>query len=200
MLQNFFNLTSIPGSHNNKDIKFFCRSCRKVAISLLCLFTGLVLVTGCAAKSERTFAQKRGELSVVIDGFRNDEGEAIISLFMQKDGFPDDMEKAWQSLEVDIESGCAQALFPDLPYGEYALSILHDEDGDKQMKSSWLGKPREGFGFSGQPDYNFGPPTFADSAFLLVAADREIMVRVKYDTMRQKRQNEGRAAQNGKHK
>jgi len=199
MLQNFFNLTSIPGSHNNKDIKFFCRSCRKVAISLLCLFTGLVLVTGCAAKSERTFAQKRGELSVVIDGFRNDEGEAIISLFMQKDGFPDDMEKAWQSLEVDIESGRAQALFPDLPYGEYALSLLHDEDGDKQMKSSWLGKPREGFGFSGRPDYNFGPPDFADSSFLLVSDDREIMVRVKYDTMRQKRQNEGRAAQNGKH-
>jgi uncharacterized protein (DUF2141 family) len=158
----------------------------------------LLLISGCAAKSDRTFAQETGELSVVIDGFHNDKGEAILSLFAQKDGFPKDMEKAWQTLQLNIESGRAHGIFTDVPYGEYALSILHDEDGDKQMQKDWLGKPREGFGFSGQPDYNFGPPGFSDAAFLLVSSSREVVIWIKYDTMRQKKQLERRTLQDGK--
>ncbi len=195
---NSFKLARVRGFLNSKDIKFFCWSCCYVVMLLLCLFAGLTLITGCAVKGERTYAQKTGELSVIIDGFHNDEGKAILSLFAQEDGFPDDMDKAWQNLQVKIESGRAQALFAEVPYGEYALSILHDEDGDKRMQSGWLGQPREGFGFSGRPDYNFGPPAFSDAAFLLISSTREIVARMRYDTVRQKKQIKQRTVQDGK--
>jgi len=61
-----------------------------------------------------------------------------------------------------------------------------------------LGQPREGFGFSGRPEYNFGPPAFDDTAFLLVSATRQIVVWVRYETERQNKQNNRRADQNGK--
>ena len=156
------------------------------------------MLTGCAVQEGRTFLLERGALSAEIAGFRNNKGEAIVSLFSVDGGFPKDMERAWQNQRLKIESGRAHALFTDVPYGEYALSVLHDENGDKQMKSSWLGQPREGFGFSGRPRYNFGPPTFSDAAFLLVSTNREIVIWMKYETERKKTQGKRRTAQDGK--
>jgi len=198
MLINFSNLASIQDAHNSKDIKFFYQSYCNVVILLFCLFAGLLLISGCAAKTDRTFAQRTGELSVEIEGFRNDKGEVIISLFTVDGGFPNNMERAWQNQQVKIESGRAHVLIADVPYGEYAMSFLHDEDGDQQMKSGWLGKPLEGFGFSGSPEYTFGPPAFSDASFLLVSAKREIVARVRYDTKCKKNRGERRSAQDGK--
>lgn len=156
------------------------------------------MITGCAVNDIRTFPQQTGELSVEMKGFRNDDGEAMVSLFSADKGFPDDTEKAWQNRWVKIESGRAQTRFTDVPYGRYALSVLHDEDADGQMKTRWLGQPLEGFGFSGRPEYNFGPPAFADAAFLLVSATREIVVWMRYDTGRKTKQGERRSTQDGK--
>ena len=153
---------------------------------------------GCAEQAVRSFPQKNGELSVDIEGFRSDEGKAIISLYAAGGGFPDGIERAWQTQSVIIESGHVHVLFTGVPYGEYALSALHDEDGDGQMKKSWLGQPLEGFGFSGRPEYNFGPPAFADTSFLLLSATREIEVWMRYDTLRKNKQAERRTAQDGK--
>lgn len=133
-----------------------------------------------------------------MEGFRNDRGEAIVSLFTAAGGFPDDMGKAWQNLRLKIESGRSSSLFKGVPYGEYALCVLHDEDGDSQMRSSWLGQPLEGFGFSGRPEYKFGPPGFADASFLLLSENRELMVEMRYDTVRKEKQGERRASQDGK--
>ncbi len=198
MSHNILNLTRTPDFHKSKDQHCFLPASFKVALLVLCLFAGLVMITGCGVKGIRTFPQKTGELSVEIKGFRNDDGEAIVSLFSEDRGFPDDTEKAWQNRWVKIASGRAQVHFTAVPYGKYALSVLHDEDADGLMKTRWLGQPLEGFGFSGRPDYNFGPPAFADASFLLVSATRKIVVWMRYDTVRKTKQDERRSTQDGK--
>lgn len=165
---------------------------------LLGLLVWQVLTTGCSSKSDHTFSNQTGTLSVEIEGFQNDRGEAIVSLFSNDVGFPDVMVKAWKNLRLGIDSGRASAVFSSLPYGEYALCVLHDEDGDSQMKSSWLGQPLEGFGFSGRPEYGFGPPDFADASFVLISESREILVRMRYDTVRRETQNERRHGRDDK--
>jgi len=184
--------------YNNKALKLFLRPCCNVAGLLFCLFAGLLLCAGCSTKNSVIPAKQTGQLSAQIKGFRNDAGEAIVSLFATAGGFPDDMGKAWQNLRLKIESGRASALFTAVPYGEYALCVLHDEDGDSQMKSSWLGQPLEGFGFSGRPEYNFGPPDFAEASFLLISEDREIVVVMRYDTARKEKQDDRRVGRSGK--
>jgi uncharacterized protein (DUF2141 family) len=190
-------LTRTLDLYNGKAPKLFSVVLQSPRL-LLCWLVVLALLVGCATKSSQTFAPKTSALSVQVEAFRNDKGEAIVSLFSVNGGFPDDMERAWKTLRLKIDSGRIHALFTDVPHGEYALCVLHDEDGDSQMRRSWLGQPLEGFGFSGRPEYSFGPPDFAGAAFLMISEAREIVVRMRYDTVRKEKQNERRTGQGGK--
>jgi uncharacterized protein (DUF2141 family) len=149
--------------------------------------TGLILLNGCATPEPRLVADGLGNLSVIISDFRNNQGEAILSLFSSSDGFPDDIETSLATNTVKVTEGRAQTLFKDLAYGEYAISVLHDEDGDGQMKNTWFGTPLEGFGFSGHPDYKYGHPKFAEVKFLMIAPSQEINIKLRYETARQRR-------------
>lgn len=141
------------------------------------------------------FPAGTGTLSIFLEGFRNDQGSAIVSLFAGPRGFPDDVAASKSTVSTPIRNGKATATFADLPYGEYAVSALHDEDGDAQMATGLLGAPREGFGFSGYPDYRFGRPAYAEVSFLLVEPLREMTIVMRYETGRRQHQDEGRAAE-----
>ena len=116
----------------------------------------LLVIMGCRAPVPATFAEGTATLIVNLDGFRNAQGMAIVSLFHGPKGFPDEVAASVATVSLAIQKGRATAIFADLPYGDYAVSVLHDEDGDGQMATGLLGTPREGFGFSGYPDYRFG--------------------------------------------
>ncbi len=47
----------------------------------------------------------------------------------------------------------------------YAISAIHDENGNRQLDRSLIGVPTEGFGFSHNPRILFGPPSFAKARF-----------------------------------
>lgn len=191
-----YKLTIYRGFRNREGRQSFFRSARRLW-ALLPMCCSLFLLAGCAGKTNLVFPQASGKLSVEVEGLRSDEGEALISLFPSEDGFPDDMQKAWRTLHVNIKACRAQADFPALPYGLYAVVVLHDEDLDGKMERSWLGQPREGFGFSGRPEYNFGPPAFDATTFLLASELKRIVVRMRYETDRQHKQNKRRADHNG---
>lgn len=155
----------------------------------------LLSMWGCRAPIPATFAEGTATLVVNLDSFRNDRGMAIVSLFRGPKGFPDEVAASVATLNVPIREGQATATFAGLPYGDYAVSVLHDEDGDGQMATGLLGMPREGFGFSGYPDYRFGHPEYAQVHFLLVEPQREMTIGLRYETGRRQRQEEERAAE-----
>lgn len=156
----------------------------KIGIAIACL----ILFNSCATPEPRFVAEGFGNLSVIITGLRNNQGEAILSLFSSAEGFPEDVDKSLTTNTVKVTEGRAQTLFKDLAYGGYAISVLHDEDGDGQMKSTWIGTPLEGFGFSGHPDYKYGRPKFAEVKFLMIAPSQEMNIKLHYETARQRRQ------------
>jgi uncharacterized protein (DUF2141 family) len=121
----------------------------------------------------------RGETLVVeMRGFKSDKGKALVALFASKDGFPDHPNKAARRMQVDIKKGEAVAVLSDLAPGTYAVAVLHDEDGDKAMKTGLFGIPREGFGASQDARGRFGPPSFGD-AKLEIRAGRKVTTRIK---------------------
>ena len=72
------------------------------------------------------------------------------------------------SVTIDVVPGeRPSAVFRNLPAGEYAVSALHDEDGDGAMKTGFLGFPLEGYGFSSVKKVPLGRPPF-DSASIHV--------------------------------
>jgi len=171
-----------------------------VSQPLSCLYAAVLVLTllvgGCAGSAPLpAFSPGTATLTVALEGFHNDRGTAIVSLFHGKKGFPDEVAASVSTLNVAIQGGKATVTFADLPYGDYALSVLHDEDGDGQMATGLLGAPREGFGFSGYPDYRFGHPDYQQVRFLLVEPHREMNIGIRYETGRRLHQEEGRAAE-----
>ncbi len=69
--------------------------------------------------------------------------------------------------------------FGDLPSGDYAVALFHDENGNGKLDTS-LGIPREGIGFSNNPRLLFGPPRFAAASFAVTNLAVDETVRMKY--------------------
>lgn len=113
------------------------------------------------------FSQAQADLRVQVEGLRNQKGTLSITLFNSAEGFPEDVDNAFKWRSIDLNEGKPVFVFEDLPAGEYAYAILHDEDGDGEMKKNLLGIPREGFGFSNNYEPKIKNPSFKDASFFL---------------------------------
>jgi|APCry1669189241_1035207.scaffolds.fasta_scaffold128935_1 uncharacterized protein (DUF2141 family) len=71
----------------------------------------------------------------------------------------------------------------DLPAGEFALKAFHDLDGDRTLRTDWLGRPQEPLGFGNDaPITRFGPPRFEAAAIRLPATGAfETRLRLRYE-------------------
>jgi len=114
-----------------------------------------------------TSAEKNAEegIKVNIINLRNSKGRVLISLFKDGIGYPDQPEKAFRKTSISITDNQAFFLFTDIPFGNYAIAILHDENDDKQMNKNSLGLPKEGYGFSNNVMGAFGPPAYTRVKF-----------------------------------
>ena len=70
-------------------------------------------------------------------------------------------------------------MFNDVAPGEYAISLLHDENGNGKVDKA-LFLPTEGFGFSRDARVRMGPPKFSDAAVDIGAKDRQLTIRMRY--------------------
>lgn len=69
--------------------------------------------------------------------------------------------------------------FADVAPGAYALTVLHDENGNFRA-DMMLGIPREGVGFSRNPVLRMKPPSFDMARFAVPAAEVQQDVKIKY--------------------
>lgn len=119
-------------------------------------------------------------LSVVVVGLRNDNGKVPLALYRGADGFGKP-EKNYAADTVSISGDRAVATFPNLPVGDYAILILHDENANGKMDTSF-GYPQEGFGASTNPKPKFGPFSFDDARFHIAgeSPERRIIIQAIY--------------------
>jgi uncharacterized protein (DUF2141 family) len=78
-----------------------------------------------------------------------------------------------------LPSGQANRLSLELPPGQYALSVIHDENGNGRLDTI-LKVPREGFGFSRNPAIRMGPPRFEETRFQVSSSPVDQSVRIRY--------------------
>ncbi len=79
---------------------------------------------------------------------------------------------------VDPASGVVRVTFRNVAPGDYALMVLHDEDGDSQMKLNGY-MPAEGWAMI-NGDALRGPPTFDLVKFTVSASGADISVPMSY--------------------
>jgi uncharacterized protein (DUF2141 family) len=121
-----------------------------------------------------------GTLHLKIVQLRNDNGRVNVSLYRSKEGYPGDPDKAYRKVEVQIKEGTCEVVFEDLPLGEYAVSLMHDENRNGKIDTSFLGIPKEGYGASNDAKAVLGPPKYNDARFLLDKPDMTMEIKVKY--------------------
>lgn len=108
-------------------------------------------------------AVANGTLSVTVSGVENDTGVVHVTLYDEAANYPDDGFARVET--VDASTGSVSVTFGDLPDGDYAISVLHDEDEDGEVRSNGLGIPREGVGVSNNYLRGMRRPTFERSQF-----------------------------------
>ena len=122
-----------------------------------------------------------GDITVVITDLRNTEGEILISLYDKAEGFPKDREAIIRSAAVAPDaSGQVTIVFEDLPHGDYAIAVLHDEDTSQDMTFGAFHLPKEGYCFSNNVKVRFRPPKFKKTKFTLDGDDVTQMLQMRY--------------------
>lgn len=114
-------------------------------------------------------------LQVSFSELRSQKGNILYLVFKSGQGFPGDASKAVKSGSLPANS---PDLVIDLPEGEYAVSVIHDENKNNKL-DTFLGIPTEGFGFSNNPRIFFGPPDFDDCRIKL-QDDLQIEIEMKH--------------------
>jgi uncharacterized protein (DUF2141 family) len=94
--------------------------------------------------SSLVFAQQSGSLKIEAISFSNTKGKATVNLFRKEDDIP---KKPYLEASAKIENGRAVIVFDNIPYGDYAAILYHDEN-DNGILDHRLGFPNEPMGFS----------------------------------------------------
>jgi len=79
------------------------------------------------------------------------------------------------------KAGEAVCAFESIPHGSWAVAVHHDEDGDGEMKTNFIGLPKEGWGTSRNAQVSaLGPPRFADARFIVSDKPVSLTIDLRY--------------------
>jgi len=101
------------------------------------------------------FAQ--GSIEVTVKNIKEPKGSIRVGLFNQDEDF---LKKAIDGKVVKATGTEVTVVFENLKAGEYAVSIIHDENDNGELDSNFMGIPKEGFAFGNNAAGMFGPPDF----------------------------------------
>jgi uncharacterized protein (DUF2141 family) len=122
-----------------------------------------------------------GTLTVKVTNIRSTKGEIEFALFNKSDGFGTDVTKAYKRIRGKITNGTCDISFDNIPYGQYAVEIYHDENDNNKFDETWYGMPKEGVAVSENPSLGiFSPPKFETAKFYFDATKNNISIKIKY--------------------
>ncbi|WP_420321165.1 DUF2141 domain-containing protein [Flagellimonas sp.] len=76
---------------------------------------------------------------------------------------------------VAAQEGMVALKIENMPAGDYALAVFHDENANNKLDTNWLGIPKEKVAFSKAKMHTFGPPKYKECVFS-VNSDFEINI------------------------
>jgi uncharacterized protein (DUF2141 family) len=120
------------------------------------------------------------KLEVSISGLKNADGDIALCLWRRDDeGFPYcGTGKPFK--KVKAPAAAPKASFDDLPSGEYAVSLFHDERKLGKPEFAPSGVPLSGVGLSNNPAPAPGSPALFEQARVPVPETKAIEITVRY--------------------
>ncbi len=121
-------------------------------------------------------AQSIGELTIKVSDKKNrTDGQLVLLLFTEADGFPGEVDQAAYKGKIDKVVQDATYTFKDLPYGKYAVSVFLDKNKNEKVDRNFIGFPKEPVGASNMT--RLGKPNFKKCLIEFTEAKKTIEVR-----------------------
>lgn len=118
-------------------------------------------------------------LELTIEGLRSADGVVQICVSPDPDYFPHCRAHPSTFRERPRAAEAGTVRLEGLPSGNYAVALIHDENGNGEL-DRFAGIPREGMGFSRNPRFSFGPPSFSAARFRVEGGRTQQSIRMRY--------------------
>ncbi len=122
----------------------------------------------------------QADLKLEFSDLRSNRGDVKLSIFNQSEGFPEAEEKAFTIEVLSIEEAKNGYWLRDIPPGEYAFSVLHDENLNDKMDYNIIHYPKEGFGLSNYTKLRLVYPTWNACKFEVKPGLNVVQVQIFY--------------------
>lgn len=143
------------------------------------LLTMLVLGFGVVgAQNTVTAKPETGTLLVLVKGFKNTEGQLMVALYNNQAEFLS--KNPFKGTATPISANEELIRFENIPYGDYAVGVIHDMNNNGELDKNFLGIPTEGYGFSNNAMGAEGPPSFLQASFVFAGRDEAKVIDLEY--------------------
>jgi uncharacterized protein (DUF2141 family) len=105
-------------------------------------------------------------LRIELSGMQNTNGKINVALYNSSGSF-NDPNLAYRETFPPVTSTTMVIEIDELPAGEYAFGLFHDENENNTLDTNWLNIPQEGFAFSNNAMGTFGPPSWNQAKFTI---------------------------------
>jgi uncharacterized protein (DUF2141 family) len=124
-------------------------------------------------------AQTGNDITVAVDGLRNDQGIVRCGLYNSPNGFREP-GKEFKGTAAKISGGKANCVFNNVPAGTYAVALFHAEHNETQLETGMFGIPKQGYGFTRDAKGSMGPPSFNAAAYAYQGGTSTWPVKIQY--------------------
>ena len=147
--------------------------------SNLCRFLFIILMILTSSNMLSADDNSTCTLTVVISSFQNSEGNAMVAVSNSSESYEQGPEGAFAKKMAKVENALARLVFNDLPYGEYAVSLYHDQNSNGKMDKNSMGIPKEPYAFSNNARGMFGKPDWEKVSFELNSPENHVDINFK---------------------
>ncbi|MDF9797264.1 uncharacterized protein (DUF2141 family) [Catalinimonas alkaloidigena] len=117
-------------------------------------------------------------VNITVEGLKNDVGKVRVAIFNDEATFP--KKKPFKAqLKAAHASGTVKLSFDNVPYGEYAIAVYHDENENEELDTNFMGIPKEAYGFSNEHRPKFSGPDYAAAKVKINLPEVNLNVTVK---------------------
>jgi uncharacterized protein (DUF2141 family) len=127
-----------------------------------------------------SIAQKTHSVSVEFTGIKSPKGSIRMGLFKTKETF--EAEKPFEFFVVSkagMKNGSITKIF-NLPEGEYGISVWDDANDNETFDKTFIGIPKEGYGFGNYIHKSFSKPQFSEFRTKVYSGMKPIQVAFRY--------------------
>ena len=117
-------------------------------------------------------------VTIDVQNVEGSTGFFQIGIFDKAKSFPK-VGGEYKVLKFKVADGKTHFTIKDLPNGEYAFAVHHDENSDGKMNTTMLAVPKEGYGLSRNFKPKLSAPKFSDCS-VNIQNDHKMTIRMIY--------------------